>query len=246
MLRVESCKRKRLCDTFDVALVDTIPGRSIGEYRELHREIVEGAVRARFVAESASYPASDGEFIALLQRLHLELFGAIPSIAGRFRRAGEDVWFGGERAHRIRGADAQNIEPALRDIFQKCSDGRAALASSDPLIAARVIADFFERFFRVHPFTDGNGRIARAFAGIALRDGGSWSFTQASDRVAGKMRRRYVKALEYAHRYAPQSEDPRHRRGVRHLAPLTHWVALGLEATPCDVGAEADEPPAKR
>jgi len=119
------------------------------------------------------------------------------------------------------------IETMLRGLFNEHTRLRK---KEKPL--ARVIACFFERFFRVHPFRDGNGRVARLYADrVALEHGFTFRI-----QYTRKQRRRYISALEIAHRKAtaadgsyddPTSSSP----GVfrQPLYRLEKWVESVLE-----------------
>lgn len=104
----------------------------------------------------------------------------------------------------------------------------------------RNLAIFLEWFFRIHPFVDGNGRIGRLMIGLAAKTSGQYFLTKFEDAPA--WRRRYIKALEYAHKHAPGSTHPDRRADVRYYCYLAQWIGHHLLERGPDAEIEAEPP----
>jgi fido (protein-threonine AMPylation protein) len=232
-LRHAGCKPddQRLCRRFDVSLLTTAPGRTLPEYEELHKRIEWQGVLANkrgsaFYSEVRDAAVSDRaakviEWFVEIHRCHFDGLG----FAGRFRTA---RGFYGAGRTASEGVPPEHIDAELRKL-------RFPLSASSKDDFARLGADFLERFFRVHPFEDGNGRLARLALAIAVRVDLRRSLRLASDR---KSRREYLAALVYAHRHRPGSVDPEARPCRYHLRYLERWLANAIGDDPSDGVAE--------
>ena len=99
---------------------------------------------------------------------------------------------GHERVH-FEAPDAERLESEMK-AFIDWFNGPAA---TDPVLKAGI-AHFW--FVTIHPFEDGNGRIARAIADMALRaDGTKDRFYSMSSEIAAE-RKEYYQELETAQR----------------------------------------------
>lgn len=234
-----TCKKERLCWRIDVELLELFPYQSNEFYDRLTERIEDGRLEAEKMALSRKIPTSEDEFLKLLLDTHGMIFrNALPDMAGRFRLPGEDVHFGGEASHRLSGEEPEKIEESLRSLHHQflpaCFDGKGERER------AHAAAVFLEKFFRIHPFLDGNGRVARLMVTLACRNDGTFNVLAFDD--SGRSRRRYVRALEYAHRHAPGSEDPRARTVRDPWYGLARWIAAHLDQTPAEIGMEAEPP----
>ena len=120
-----------------------------------------------------------------LQLLHRKLFGATWRWAGQWRTTEKSI-----------GIAPGRIAVAVTELLQ---DVAAQLdAHSYPIreIAARL----HHRLVQIHPFPNGNGRLARTYADLLLFVYGEPRFTWGdSDLVtAGNARERYIAALRAA------------------------------------------------
>lgn len=99
--------------------------------------------------------------------------------------------FGREKVH-FEAPDAQRLEIEM-GVFLRWFN---AQPSADPVLKA-ALAHF--RFVTIHPFEDGNGRIARAIADMALAraDGTSDRFYSMSAQIEAE-RKAYYSALEHS------------------------------------------------
>jgi Fic family protein len=104
--------------------------------------------------------------VDLMQRLHGIAFSGTKPYAGLLRRSGEEVvvrW-GGSIA--LRGVDSKKVPAELERLVDWYNKN---LQSYDPLTMAAVVHN---RFLTVHPFRDGNGRVARLLLNnILIRNG---------------------------------------------------------------------------
>lgn len=82
---------------------------------------------------------------------------------GKFRTS--DVWLGtsdGAPAEHIQPPDAQKVPELLSDLCTKWRAGFTALSSASAEERLTTLANFHAKFLVIHPFFDGNGRVARA------------------------------------------------------------------------------------
>ena len=115
-----------------------------------------------------------------LRDLHRRMFGDVWTWAGRYRQTLTNL-----------GVEPHLIAPMMRDLVR---DARAW-----PDDVTTVVARFHHRLVAIHPFVNGNGRMARA-AATALSsalDGPdlTWGMQLADPRIA---RHRYLDALRRA------------------------------------------------
>lgn len=213
-----SCKRDPACRKFDPSLIEITGEKSLASLIDKGRTVALGHVTATEFATTTPPPADEQAFLAWLKHAHSLVFqSGVPSIAGRFRVGRERIFFGGERQHQREGVAAPMIERELINLHH-----RLQVRSADGMRLPRIMAHFLEEFFLVHPFRDGNGRVARLFvSALATQHGFVFQPVTGS-----RGRRRYIKALEYAHNRC----DPRERRRlVRNpVLPLEQWIERGL------------------
>jgi fido (protein-threonine AMPylation protein) len=223
--------------------LDGYDGLAFDELRRISLARQEGALRADGVAKSLPLGPA-GMDLAL--SMHSLIFSEEPDIAGRFRRTGEQVFFGGEGKHRRTGVDPDHIQPRLADLFTWFSRPRA---ESKDDFASRC-ARFLEEFLMIHPFVDGNGRVGRLILVAAARTWTAWEFDwrgagqgddgRGSRLSTSRRRRAYIHALEYAHRHSPMNKDEHRKHVVTDpCRPLARWLAAHLE----DSGAALEEEP---
>ncbi len=121
------------------------------------REVFEAINLARvvdYIRTKATTHEVDTELILLLHRM---LIGGIKDdIAGRFRKKGEYVRVGGY------------IAPAPEQVAGMIDATLLEYTSTVGLYPIDKIAKFHLDFETIHPFTDGNGRTARALATLVL------------------------------------------------------------------------------
>lgn len=156
----------------------------------------------------------------LIRDIHRFLFTGVLCNAGEYRSAHDAhagaVWFGGHDRYyrkigRFEGSAPENI----------ASDVRAALdaycmGTSDPL---RAVCTFYQRFVRIHPFYDANGRIARLAAALFLRVHGlevRWNEMESKNNE-------FIRRLNYVHKH---ENNPSFYLGIltSYVGKFTHTV----------------------
>ncbi|MGE0031280.1 MAG: mobile mystery protein B [Steroidobacteraceae bacterium] len=155
----------------------------IGTQAELneweHDNILEGE-RWAFARRRKNFLTAE-----FLQRLHRKMFGATWKWAGQWRMTEKNI---GIAPDRIPGA----VRQLLQDVAAQLE------AHSYPIreIAARL----HHRLVQIHPFANGNGRLARTYADVLLFTHGEARFRWGdNDLIApGVAREQYIAALRAA------------------------------------------------
>lgn len=144
-----------------------------------HDNIVEG--------ERWAFGRRRGNLLSVefLQRLHRKMFGATWRWAGRWRTTEKNVGIAPER-----------IPEAVRQLLQDVATQLDAHSYPIREIAARL----HHRLVQIHPFPNGNGRVARTYVDLLLASQGEERFRWGdADLVApGDVRQRYIAALRAA------------------------------------------------
>lgn len=219
-----SCKKERLCELVDPGLLSFADLSSLEEYKQAHDKLLRGVSELE-TAQHEQLPGSGDDFVRAVLKAHHTLFAhALPEIAGRFRADWEHVTFGGDGPNRLDGLPSQDIEAGVKRSF--------ALATMPGWTTERRAAAFLERFFRVHPFSDGNGRVARFFVQkicrVDRKEIPTWTTT-------GKSRRKYLYALEFAHRHYLERRELAYSHLERWL--LGQIVTIDEDDDPTGLGA---------
>lgn len=224
-----SCKSSQgdgpLCKLIDVALLHRRPRLLLAEYQNAQRAVEAGYVRAQAQARDVSASQNAGDFIVSTLEFHHRVFGGsllTSPYAGRFRKGDENAIVD-LRAHAFTGVDSRDIEKSMTALYE--SHVRSFPLEGDPQRVASWGAVFLRRFFKIHPFVDGNGRVARWVLGqYAARA----RMQLRQNRPTGPEQRRYVQALRYAHRYS-NADERAERPWVDPHRPLARWLARHLE-----------------
>lgn len=210
-------------------LIELSPGRTVDEYLVMHRLMRTSEARASRAIRVGAWRDAQG-WIATLKGSHAQLFGrAVPAIAGQLRT--RPVLYG-HRLHERAGLAPEHIEAELMALFNRFVDESRLRDIADADEVALWGAQFLERFFFVHPFDDGNGRIARMFVARVAREmaGVELNWQRGNSR-------RYVHALEYAHIHHPREGDEGRIRSHRKrdgtprcwFGPLAAWIRTCVE-----------------
>jgi Fic-DOC domain mobile mystery protein B len=144
-----------------------------------HANIVEG--------EHWAFARRHTNFLSagFLQRLHLKMFGDTWKWAGRWRMTEKNIGIAPERI-------PEAIQQLLLDVAEQLE------AQSYPIreIAARL----HHRLVQIHPFPNGNGRVARTYADLLLSANGEERFRWGDGDLieAGDARDLYIAALRAA------------------------------------------------
>ena len=164
----------------------------------------------------AGLPASSRLCVEDIFTIHVAcMYDAPPSVhlrLGSFRNV--EVWIGRAGASRDE-ADFIPIAPALvpdqtHALIEWWRREFELVVHSSEDRKIQAIAEFHARFLTIHPFIDGNGRVARALATIQFKDllGHDVSFDRIEDRES------YFESLQLA------QQDGDHRLLVAHLKSL--------------------------
>ncbi|WPD21629.1 MAG: Fic family protein [Candidatus Electrothrix scaldis] len=129
-------------------------------------------------------------FQKIPSELHKQLFAGILNNAGEYRKATDpnngEVFFG-PSTNQFAGADPAMIDSMLRNNISSLK-----LSPPDPV---DVAAKFYQRFVYIHPFNDGNGRIARFIVEVYLI-----YHQYRIDFEQLRKTTRWLKQLNYCHR----------------------------------------------
>jgi fido (protein-threonine AMPylation protein) len=218
--------------------------RSVAELQKMATGILECHGKAKSEIESGhvAYPTNSDEFVSLIEHLHSKIFGATGlAFAGRIRT--KPVFFGGNGADKRSGAPAAAIKAELAKLFRTDFYLSELLKTCDERTFLRFCARFLEAFFMIHPFDDGNGRIARLFLHLFAQQTGRFRFRSfLKDKDSKK---KYVKALAFAHRHClTQLPGDSHReRRQDPYSLLEIWLRNHLDQNPIDAMAEDQKPP---
>ena len=171
------------------------PQLSLDEADEQIKDFCNNLASAEEFAEELkelSNQAVYAFFQKIPKELHRQLFAGILNNAGEYRKPTDpnngEVFFG-PSTNQFAGADPAMIDSMLRKNISSLS-----LSPPDPVYVA---ARFYQRFVYIHPFNDGNGRIARFITEIYLN---CHQYRIDFDRLRKKPRWRWLKLLNYCHR----------------------------------------------
>lgn len=230
-----SCKKERLCEKIDRALIDRYAGESFESLQGRAQQLQVGFVKGSEFSLRQPVPCTPFAFRTHVLELHRIMFcGAAPEIAGRFRATHEEVEVD-EGRHRFLGVPGDRIEGRLDELFSNQYRDLGSPANAE-VFASRA-AVFLLEFFDVHPFLDGNGRVARLLLLRAARDAGGWGFALLRTH-GGAATRKYVYALRHARSHRgpePLERLGAHGRPRSPFGPLRRWVESMLVAPADDL-----------
>lgn len=120
-----------------------------------------------------------------LRELHRRMFGKTWQWAGTFRTTGKTI-----------GLPASQLAEAVKNLIKNTKHQFETGVPETDEIAMR----FHHELVRIHPFANGNGRLARLMTDQLLRERGLEPFTWGSANldVAGEARSAYITALRQA------------------------------------------------
>ena len=120
-----------------------------------------------------------------LQRLHREMFGATWRWAGQWRTTEKNIGIAPER-----------IPVAVRELLQDV----AAQVDAHSYPIREIAARLHHRLVQIHPFANGNGRLARTYADLLLfaNDEPRFTWGDSDLQALGVARERYIEALRAA------------------------------------------------
>ncbi len=167
-----------------------VPERTLVEIRNLAEVREEISVCAE-----QERPLTEG----LVRRLHRTLMKGVPEVPGdplkpgEFRGPADEHRFGGFKYLKKHRSVPWRVRSDLKALLEDAENSR--LESDRKLATGR----FFYRFLRIHPFCDGNGRMARALSTLLIaRDRPEvLLFEKPIDEVILERRDDYLNVLEY-------------------------------------------------
>jgi hypothetical protein len=134
-----------------------------------------------------------------------------------------------EREHLRLGIAPQRIRDELTRLFDDMVRGAHLVDVVDKDQFSRWGARLLRRWFWIHPFDDGNGRIGRAFLARCALDAGPWQMDYSGLSGADD----YLSALRHAHKHHPDERRasgawraPRDTDGelIEWSVPLANWI----------------------
>lgn len=131
--------------------------------------------------------ANHGNFLTIdfIKRLHVEMFNQTWRWAGKFRTTEKNI-----------GVSPFNISSNLKNLLE---DTRYQIINKK-LSIDEIAYRFHHRLVAIHPFSNGNGRIARLFTDLLLVQAGQPRFTWGKQKLdaEGPVRKQYIEALRKA------------------------------------------------
>jgi fido (protein-threonine AMPylation protein) len=218
------CRRDRkLCKRFDATIVEHRPWQTIDEYCEISQHLAADYTAAVRRTETTPIPESPEAFERLLLDLHRDVFQrSLPAIAGVLRQ--KPVFFGCH-PHAFEGCPSGETQPRLHALFNLCVAPGTDFTTISKSDFVKRVAVFLEAFFMIHPFADGNGRVARLFASVLCHASKRWSFRAIrEDKGNHRQRRKYVRALNSAHHAVAQDRPVSLSLARRPYKYLEAWV----------------------
>lgn len=182
-----------MCDFFEVEhlrqIFENHPFSTIKDLIGFLNNQRSNLLRLRSRTNISILPPYDTQsFVGEIQNIHYELFKSTGVLSPREFRT-NPVFFGTGSNFR-EGVKPNEIVKEMEILWSQIEpyffSGQYELG----------LSIFFPRFFRIHPFRDGNGRTARIFADIILAPHSKVLNLDSTSSY----KKQYIKALKYAHR----------------------------------------------
>jgi len=175
------------------------------------REIEEAETQALWVTQAAAskiYGSGHRFTAADIRRLHRMWLGSIYPWAGHYRTV--DIGKGG-----LQFAHASLIPRLMAELGKEMLRRHTPCGCDADVPVARSLAEVHAELILIHPFRDGNGRLARLVAVLMAAQAGLPSLNFSA--LAGSGRRTYIQAI--------------HAAMSREYAPLEALFELAIERT---------------
>lgn len=176
-------------DKYSIDQVEEANAVSRIQFEFLDNEIIPAINRLRLNGQEFDL----AWYLNLTQVFHRFMFDGVVSINGMFRKIDQPndgrVYFGGQDTREIKpmftGSKPEEITIGLEEAFKFLIDE----GNDEPLNNA---LRFYQRFVYVHPFYDGNGRVARLIVNLFLLQSGyylDWRALQEKAKFLKKLNR---------------------------------------------------------
>lgn len=230
------CRRQGqpICKVIDTRLaeihfIEVQSPISIQSLQEMSRLIQNRlmSINDALASGTLTLPETAPDFLKFLKEVHFQIFKPTNlNFAGIFRQEGEPEVFFGHRSHQLKGVPAAQIQKELSALFTSHINV-LDYSKVDKEALIHHAAAFLEKFFRIHPFHDGNGRIGRLIVRLMARTTDQLRFKSFPEDKKG--RDKYVHALQHAHKHL---ETPNPSFKGNPLGLLEQWLSTYIEIMP--------------
>ncbi|MGH7704090.1 MAG: Fic family protein [Gemmatimonadales bacterium] len=200
------------------------PSRRALQLEALAHLEVQRLAEERLESDPALSPAS----VAFLRWLHQEFYGRLPKelryVSDETNTRKLEVIPGELRTEELRVGRHLPPEPSLVPRFLERFEEAYNPSGLGPLMGTAALGASHHRLLWIHPFTDGNGRVARLHSDAMIRwlglgAHGLWTVS----RGLARKRPEYLRLLEAADAERWNDHDGRGHRSARALVEFCRW-----------------------